>query len=681
MLFSYNLLKEHIKRTLPSPDKLEQLLNMHIFEVEEKEKKKNDWIFDIAMLPHRGDAMGHYGLARELAALLSLGLKPLPQKLLQAKKGGLPQLKVRLQSPAVFRYSAVVLEGVRIAKSPQWLQDRLHLLGINSINNVVDATNYVMVELGQPLHAFDYDTLRDHQMLIRGAKEGERIETLDDLNFKLPKDTLVIEDKNRLIDLAGIKGGKYSGIQPGTKNVVLQAATFSGKQIYKTKKQLGYTTPAADLYTHELDPNATIETLKRAVELLGTGRVVQIIDLYPKKRVARKLLFDTALLAQYLGVVISKTMVKQILQRLGCKVQNQKKGFWVTVPTFRQDLKISEDLVEEVGRMQGYEKIAPAFPVAALTPSLENPVVRLRERLQDALVEAGYTEIYNYSFVGEKDLTSFAYTKKDTEALVQLENPFSEEYKYLRPNLIENLLKVIEENKRRSFASDIRVFELGKVFKKEHGKIQEHDLVCGVLALSQKDDQKAFAQGKGLLDFVLGRLGIAAAWYDAFQQTPLHSRVSLWHEKKMAEIKVGKAKIGFLGIIAPHIGANLKLKGSLIAFAFDIQGMLPLLEDTRVYKPIPRFPAVYRDLAVLVPSDTKIADVMNRMHATETKLIDDIDLFDMYEGEGIPDGKKNLAFHLIYQSPAKTLTATEVDKIHEKIITALEKNPMWEVRK
>lgn len=657
---------------------------MHIFEVEGKEQKKGDWIFDVAVFTHRGDAVSHRGLARELAALLGRQMKKLPLKPLKKERGSLAPLKIKVQSRAVYRYSALVFEGIRISKSPQWLRDRLELLGINSINNIVDVTNYVMAELGQPLHAFDYDTLRGHQMIVREAKEGEKIETLDDLTFTLSKGTLVIEDKNRLIDLAGIKGGKYSGIKRNTRNVVLQAASFSGKRIYKTKKQLGYTTPAADIYIHELDPNGTVEALERAVELLsklGKVKIVQMVDVYPEKRIAKKLLFDPTLLKQYLGVSLPKTVVTQILKRLGFKVKNQRNKWEVTVPTFRQDITLPVDLIEEVARMYGYEKIAPVFPVTSLLPSVENPVVRFKEWVQNALVEAGFTETYNYSFIGEKDLETFQYVAKDRAALVGLQNPYSEEYKYLRQNLIENLLKVAGENTRRLVGKDIRVFELGKAFQNIKGKIVEWHLATGVLALSEMNDQVAFAEAKGVVDFVLSRLGIAGSWYDSFAATPLHSRTSLWHEKKGAEIKVGQKKIGFLGIVAPKITANLKLKGSCAVFSLNIEELLPLFAKERQYQAIPRFPAVLRDLAILVPRRTKIVDVMNIMHTAGAELLEDIDLFDMYEGEHIPEGQKSLAFHLIYQSQHRTLTAKEADSVHQEIISTLEKNPAWEVRK
>ena len=657
---------------------------MHIFEVEEKEQKNGDWIFNLAILPHRGDTVGHRGIARELAALLGCDMKQFFLKPLKTEKSELATLTIKVQSPLVYRYSAVVLEGVRIEKSPQWLKDRLALLGFNSINNVVDVTNYVMAELGQPLHAFDYDTLNEHQMIVREAKAEERIETLDDLNFKLPKGTLVIEDKNRLIDLAGMKGGKHSAIHKNTKNVVLQAASFSGKHIYKTKKLLGYTTPAADLYTHELDPNATLQALERASELLGKqGRVkiVQVVDIYPKKRISQKLLFNPALLKQYLGASIPEIAAKQILQRLGFQVKIKKSAWEVTVPPFRQDITIPQDLIEEIGRMYGYEKIEPMFPITSLLASIENPVVRLEEHLQNALVETGFTETYSYSFIGEKDLKIFQYSTIDKAALVELQNPYSEDYKYLRPNLIENLLKIVQENTKRLAQKDIRVFELGKVFKNTKGGVAEWHLVSGLLGLSQKDDQEAFIHIKGTVDFVLSSLGITNAWYDNFEASPLRSRSSLWHEKKEAEIKVGNQKIGFLGIIAPQIVSNIKYTGSIAAFTLDINTLLPLMSQEKQYRSIPRFPAVYRDLAVLVPRETKVVDIMNTMHAAAHKYLENIDLFDMYVGDKIPDGQKNLAFHFVYQSPERTLTAIEVDELHQKIIKALEENPEWEVRK
>jgi len=662
MLFSYNWLKEYFKGKFPSEGKLEELLNMHIFEVDGKERKNADWVFDLAVLPHRGDAASHYGLARELAALLGQAVKKITGKPLKLQKGTLMPLKVKVLSPDVIRYSVVVLEGVAIVKSPQWLRERLELLGINSINNVVDVTNYVMVELGQPLHAFDYEKVQGNTMLVRGAREGEVIETLDDLSFKLPKDTLVIEDKERLIDLAGMKGGKHSAIGKETKNVVLQAAVFSSKRIYKTKKQLGYTTPAADLYTKELDPNATIAALERAVELLsnmGGVKTTQLVDIYPKKQLPKKIIFNLAFLQRYLGASIPVARVKLILSRLGFLVKVQKQGWEVTVPTFRKDITASVDLIEEIARIEGYEKIVPVFPVASLTPSLENPAVRLKDSLKDALVEAGYQETYNYSFIGENDLKTFCYTTQDVAALVKLKNPYSEEYKYLRSNLTENLLRQIEQNARLSANKDIRVFEVGKAFLKKGESIKEWDQACGVFMLTQKDDQTAFAQAKGAVDFILLRLGINDAWYDSFHQTPLHSRVSLWHAVKSAEIKAQQKEIGFLGIVAPQIVSSLKLKGSVAVFSLDIQVLLSLTGEERVYQPISRFPAVYRDLALLVKKTTKVVDVMNVMHAVGAELIEDIDLFDMYEGNEIPEDKKSFAFHIVYQSKERTLTAKE----------------------
>ncbi|MCH7552125.1 phenylalanine--tRNA ligase subunit beta [Patescibacteria group bacterium] len=684
MLFSLNFLKEHIQGQLPAPEKLDELLNMHIFEVEGKEKKGKDWIFDIDILSQRGDAASHRGLARELAALLQRQMTTLSAKTLKKEKGSLAPLNVKVKSPFVRRYSALVLEGIQITPSPQWLQDRLKFLGINPINNIVDITNYIMIELGQPLHAFDYDAIKNHQMIVREAKEGESIDTLDDLTFKLPKGALVIEDKGRLIDLAGIKGGKYSSIQQNTKNVVLQAASFSGKHIYKTKKQLGYTTEAADLYSRGLDPNATLMALERAVELLskqGKVKIVQVIDIYPKEEIAKKILFDPASLERYLGASIPKIVAIQILKRLGFIVKEKNNTWEIIIPTFRQDINVPIDIIEEIARMYGYEKINPIFPIGSILPSIEDPIVRFQEQLQDTLVKAGFSEIYSYSFIGEKDLQTFRYTPKDVKALVELENPYSAEYKYLRTNLLENLLKVVGENTKRYLSKNIYLFELGKVFENTKQKIAERNLITGVLHIPKKDDQVAFAQAKGVIDFLLSRLGIADSWYDNYHQTPLYSRASLWHDDKIAEIKVEQKKIGFLGIVEPSIASNLKLNGSVAAFVLDVQELLHLIAKEYEYRPIPRFPAVLRDLAVLVPRTTKVIDVMNIIHAKGAKLIDNIDLFDMYEGEHIPGGQKSLAFHLIYQAKDKTLTTKEADSAHQKIISALEKNPAWEVRK
>ncbi|HEY4509388.1 MAG TPA: phenylalanine--tRNA ligase subunit beta [Candidatus Paceibacterota bacterium] len=674
MLYSYSWIQEYIKGTLPKPDKLADLLNMHAFEVEEIRKRGKDTLLDIAVLPNRAhDCLSHVGMAREIAAIAKLKLIALKTKTLKAQKGRLASLKVQIQTPDVPRYTALVVEDVTIKKSPKWLADKLTALGLNSINNVVDLTNFIMLELGQPLHAFDYDQIKGNKMTIREARAGEKLETLDNKTLSLPKDVLIIEDAERLIDLAGIKGGKVSAISVSTQNIVLQAASFNAETLYRAKSQLNYTTQAADLYSHGLDPNLTSLALERAAALLSelgiNGKITQLLDIYPKRIQPMRIILRMPFLESMLGIPIPQKEVKQVLENLGCKVIIKPRGLEVSVPTRRIDLTIEEDLVEEVGRMHGYERIPLAFPVASLIPPPRNNELLWQERIRDTFKGLGFKEAYNYSFVGEKDLSQFAYSKADQAKLIELENPISEDFSYLRDSLIEGLLKNARDNQKSEKV--IRIFEIGKVFRQ---KFQETN-VLGALVHDGN-----FYEIKGICDFLLNSLGITEVWYDEYQQTPEKGRPVLWNQEKSAELKVGSQEIGFLGEISSAVCANLKIAKPVVALQLDIKKLIMLGTEERSYEKPSKFPSATRDIAVVVPLATKVAEVMNIMENAGGQLVVDIDIFDIYEGEQIAKEKKNLAFHIIYQADNRTLTNKEVDSLHEKIVKAVQENPEWEVR-
>ena len=689
MLFSYNWLQQFFKERLPKPDRLAELLTMHAFEVEGVRKVKNDWVFDIAVLPNRADCLSHVGIAREIAAITPMRLTPLKMQAIKLQKETLTPLKISIENARLVpRYAAFLIENVRIGKSPDWMKKRLGALGVNSINNVVDVTNYVMLELGQPLHAFDYDTIKDHEMEIRVSKEEEKIETLDDQILALPQGVLVIEDSEGLIDLAGMKGGKASAISSATKNIVLQAANFEAQAIYKAKKQLGYTSQAADIYSHGIDPNLAKEALQRALALfeeLGVqGRVVQFIDIYPRKIFAKRIVFDVKEAESLLGVSISLKEIRSMFAALGCTIRdfsNTRNTMEVEIATRRMDLETSQDLIEEIGRIYGYEKIPDTLPTAALTLPERNAELFWREMLQDTLKEAGMTEVYNYSFMGEHDLLGFQYSEKEKKKLVELANPVSEEFKYLRDSLVENLLKNVQTNARRF--EEMRMFEIGKVFQRSFKEIYENYMVGGVIVggeRREKDANREFYELKGIIDFLFERLGIGDVWYDEYLPTPEESRNVLWHKGKTAEIKSGDEEIGFLGEISPSILSGLKIFRRVAAFHIDLAKLVGLALEGKEYESPLKFPPVRRDIALLVPTHTRIAEVLNVVEIAGGSLVKDTDLFDMYEGEGIPEGKKNLAFHIVYQAEDRTLTLKEVDALHDKIIQAIEENVEWEVR-
>lgn len=649
---------------------------MHAFEVGEVKKNKKDWTLDIDVLSNRAhDCLNHIGMAREIAAITKLKVKDPALKKLRVQKGTLAPLQVRIEAQAfVPRYAAFVVQGVRVGESPKWMKERLLSLKVNSINSIVDITNYVMLEFGQPLHVFDYDKIQGHAMKLRESRAGERIATLDEITYDLPKGALVIEDKEGLIDLAGIQGGQASGVTKKTKNVVFQAAAFDRQKIYRTKKEMGLTTLAADLYANGIDPNLAAQALERALFLLGQGKVVQAIDRYPKKVMPKKISLDTKRMRSLLGADITNKEVKAILGRLGFTVgKAAKERMLVIVPTRRLDVLIPEDLIEEVGRIYGYEKIRAEFPAAALLPPEQNADLSWQAITKDAMKEAGFTELYNYSFIGEKDLRMFAYTDREKAQVIEIENPISSEYRYMRSSLIENMLKAAALNSKNT--KDMEIFETGNVFKKQGPQFEERRMLCGVIT------GDAFYEAKGVVDFIAERMGIKDVWYDNVQQSPKYSTPAVWHRNKSAEIKVGDKQIGFMGVISPRITSQLKLSGGAAAFHVNLDALINLATKEREYRPVPKFPPAFRDIAVLVSRDVQVVDVMNIMNAAGGKLVSDIDLFDIYDGGGVEDNRKSMAFHIMYQADDRTLKNKEVDELHKKIIKALERNPEWEVRK
>ena len=675
MVFSYNWLQSFFQKKLPKPEKLAELLTMHSFEVGEVKKVGKDYILDIDVLPNRApDCFSHLGIAREIAVITGLKYTGLTcviseDKKIKAKDFVSVEVKNKLACP---RYTARVITDVKVGPSPKWIQERLKICGLRPINNIVDIANYVMLETGQPLHAFDGEKLAEKKIIVRFAQNREKIVTLDEEKYDLSEDILVIADLKKPVAIAGVKGGKIPEIDKKTKIVVLESANFELRTIRRGSKKLGLITDASLRFEHGIDPNLTEFAINRAAYLIqeiAKGKIAQgLVDVYPKKVFPKRIRLDLDYVERLLGVKISHNEIKNILKRLGFKVDGvEPRQLSVEVPTRRLDISIPEDLIGEIGRIYGYQKIPSLFPTVALIPPKRNLEIFWEDNIKNILKEVGLTETYNYSFISEKEAKIFRYQPKD---LIEVENPISIEQKYLRPSLIPNLLKNVQKNQK--YFIDIKVFELGKIFQKPN--IEKKALTVIITG-------DAFYQSKGIVDLLLNKIGISNVWYDSYQPTPEESKISIWHLKKCAEIKVNHEEIGFLGEISPKILDDLKIDKKLVVFDIDFEKLIKLASEEHEYLPISRYPAAVRDLAVLVPRLVRVEEVLNKIEAAGGPLIRDIDLFDIYEGEEIPRGKKNLAFHIIYQSDVRTLSSKEIDEIQNKIIKALERDPEWQVRK
>ena len=704
MLFSYNWLQSFFKKKLPKPEKLAEILALHSFEVEEVKRVRKDWALDIDVLPNRApDCFSHLGITREISAILNykLGIgewKLTEDKNLKAKDFVSVEVKPRQACP---RYTARVITDVKVGPSPKWIRDRLEVCGLRPINNVVDIANYVMLETGQPLHAFDSEKLEGQKIIIRFAKEREKIVTLDEEKYDLDEDILVIADEKSPVAIAGIKGGKLPEIDNKTKIVVLESANFNPKVIRKGSKTIDLKTDASWRFEHGIDPNLTEIGINRAaflIQKIAKGNVAKgLIDFYPKKVLPKRIRLDFDYVKSLLGREIPKKEIINILKRLDFKITGVRPlQIEVEVPTFRLDISIPEDLIEEIGRIYGYQRIKATFPTVSLIPPKRNLDIFWENVIKNILKEAGLTEVYNYSFVSPEQFSIFnsQFSKVVDELrsssrfanarVIEVENPISEEQKYLRPSLIPNLLKNVQKNQKNF--REIRIFELGKIFQAPR---TEKRMLTGLIT------GDAFYQMKGVIDSLLQKIGISNIWYDEFEATPedsnppatlpskgrAPSKISIWHPKICAEIKVNHEEIGFLGEISQKILGDLEIEGKVVVFDIDFEKLQKLCLEETIYQPVSRYPAAVRDLAVLVSHQTRVEEVLNKIETVGGKLVSDIDLFDIYEGEEIPGGKKNLAFHIIFQAEDRTLSSKEIEELQNKIIKALEENPEWEVRK
>jgi phenylalanyl-tRNA synthetase beta chain len=684
MKISYNWLKEYVEK-LPKPEKMADLLTTYSFEVKNTEKSADDYILDIDVLPNRGhDCLSHIGVARECAALLGSKLKFPAIKLNEDKNlkaGNFINVEIK-DKDACPRYTARVIIDIKIGPSPVWLQERLKAMSQKPINNVVDATNFVMFEMGQPLHAFDYEKLEGKKIIVRYAKKGEKIITLDNEDCDLNENILVIADAKDPLALAGVKGGKKAEITNKTKTIVLESANFDVHKVRTTTRETGIRTESSIRFEYGLDPNLTEQAINRVAQIIGGKIAKGIIDVYPQRIFPVKIKLNLDKVESVLGIKVSKPKIIAYLKSLGFTIDDSLR---VIVPTIRRDIEIEEDLIEEIGRLIGYDNIPTKHPFGLLGAAKSDDDLTIVNKVKTIFEGTGFNEVYNYSFIGEDDVKKLE-LKPD---YLELENPISADLKYLRKDLLVNLLKNIKDNVKNFLRDEkgIKIFELGKVYRPKAdqpraGRIFEERMLTGIVARrSEKIKGENFYELKGTIDNLLNKLGITDIWYDDYQATPEWIDDAFWQKTGTAEIKVGDEEIGFIGEINPKILTRLNIKAIVTAFNLNFEKILKLAEEELIYEPPSPYPAAVRDLAILVNQQDRVGDVLNVIEIAGGDLVQDVDLFDMYEGEEIPGGKKNLAFHIIYQSYEKTLKDEEVDKIQRKIIRELEKNEGWQVRK
>ncbi len=633
---------------------------MHSFENESVEKKKNDWILNIDVLPDRGgDCFSHLGVARECAAVLNLKMAYPSGKIKEGKSKIRDFLKVEVRDKNCKRYSARVIANVKIGPSPKWVADKLVNCGLNPINNVVDAANYVMLELGQPLHAFDYDKIEGKKIIVRKAKPNENIILLNDSKCVLDKKTMIIADEKRALAIAGIKGGKAAEISDKTKTVVLESASFEPKTIGQTARKLNLRTDASARFEHSLDPNLTelaLDRLSRLIVEWARGEVVSgMIDVYKQKAKPRKIKLEIKSLNKVLGIIIPQSEIVSILSRLGIRVVSKTKGaFLLEVPTFRQDLIIPESIIEEVGRIYGYEKVPSILPPIKTYPVERSEIDLFVNKSRDVLKELGFAEVYNYSFLGDKEKEKY---KLKVE---EIKNPTSSFSKYLRPGLVPLLVKNIEENLK--WFEGVKIFEVGKVFFGQDRKIGEKIMLAGGIS-SKENKEKAFLKLKGEIFFLLEQMGMKKI---AFEKG---AKDSMFNDS--LEIVINGEKAGKIG----------RVTSDIFCFELDFDVLMKYASEEKEYQKISYHPPAARDISGTVNEKISLDDLKEGIKQGGKGLVKSLEVFDVYQGPGIGKGRKSVSFHIIFQSEEKTLDAETIDKTQKEIIKVLSGQLGWEERK
>lgn len=627
----------------------------------------DDVIFEIAILPNRAhDLLCHLGVAREAGALLNVKLKTKNEKLNTKISNSSESLKVEIEDENLCRrYSVAVIRGIEVKPSPKWLEERLKSVGVRSINNIVDIANYVMFSLGQPMHAFDADKLNG-KIIVRKAKKGEKILALDDKTYELNESDLVIADEEKPIAIAGVMGGSETAVSENTKNIVFESANFFGASVRKTSQRLKLSSESSYRFEREIDPELTLQAIEMATKLakeLAGGEVKDpIADVYPKPVTNKKIVFDLKRTEKLLGISIANEKAKQILESLEFGVIINGENMEVTVPTFRIDVEKVNDVIEEIARMYGYENI-PEVPSNVQMRSVKQDQEMIFEKKTRLLMEGlGFTEAYNYSFLSESEISALGLKKEDH---YELENPLSDDHRFLRTNLISGLIKNAGLNLK--YKGKFQIFEVGREYLKREGSLPEEKKMLASILVDKNEKGDIFYDLKGKMVSLLDQIGLEKIIYKEIKNAE-----PFWHKGRSAEIYIGVKSIGRIGEIHPMTlnAFGVESRVAYFELKFDDVGSCVA---TKKYKQINRLPSVKLDLSMLFDEGVKWDDVRRVVMKTDNNLIKNVEAFDVYRGKGLKKGKKSIAFRITYQSLDRTLKDEEVKLIQDKAIKELEK--------
>jgi len=656
-------LRDFIK-TKASVKQIAEYLSLCSQSVEKIIPSKNDSIYEIEITSNRPDCLSIYGIARELNAILPrfnikaelIEPKEDKSKLSEIKKP--LQLRVEINKDSLCpRFTALIFDNVEIKPSSKITQERLEKAGIRALNNVIDISNYLMTELGQPMHTFDYDKIKKNKMTLRESKEEETVVTIDNKERKLPKGTIVIEDgEKRLIDLCGIMGGANSEVDENTKRVLLFIQTYDPIKIRQTCQKLSFRTEAASRFEKGVDPEGVIPAMKRAIKMFkdncDASIASNLIDIYPNPQKPQKVSLTKDKLKKVTGIEINLEEAGKILNNLSFETKIKQDEIEALVPHWRwEDINIPEDLIEEIARIYGYYNIPNNLFVGNIPQDGGNQNLNWQSKIKNVLKSLNFNETYNYSMVSPQILEKVKIEKSDC---IQIDNPLTEE-NIMRPSLIPSLLTVISNNQK--YQDKIRIFEIANIYL----FIKEDKLPEENLTLTLAITKDSFYSVKGILETLLNELNIKDYKFNPYElEKTTYGKI--FKHNNLAEIIVDKEPVGVIGELDHKIRDDFNIKERTIIVDIELDQILKSASSIKKYKPIPKYPAIIEDLTLVIDKNVPIEDIIELIKSTSL-IIETVDLVDSF--------KENFTLRISYQDEKKTLTDKEVKKVREKIIKNL----------
>jgi len=684
MRVSLAWLKNYVDVRL-SPKDLAKELTMAGLEVTSLTDVEQDTIMEIEVTPNRTDCLSIIGVAREVAAISGKKLK-LP-KIPSVRGVSALSVPIQIQDKSkkqCLRYIGRVIKNVNVGPSPEWLVQRLENMGVRAVNNIVDITNFCLLEFGQPLHAFDLDKLQGSRIIVRAAQDKEEITTIDGVRRELKPNILVIADKNNPCAIAGIMGGKTSEVCEDTRNILLESAYFDASSIQKASRELGLATQSSYRFERGVDLEGVCLGSLRATELIkklaGPGKkrakavtIGRLIDKGKKKEQSLKVRLNFAKVSQTLGVEISPKAIKEILRRLGFSiVRKSKDGVMVVVPSYRSDITREADLIEEITRLFGYENIPVSLtrlaPELTSSGKLELASQENNQLIRETLVSLGFNEIMTYSLINRGTLQKLDFPN---ENLIALRNALSYDQEILRPTLLAGMLGTILTNINRK-NMNLKLFELSRTYTRESNEadVQELDSLCVGIAGKKGDSwlekrgEFSFFDLKGALESLLSRLGLNEVRFR-------EDEFPIFTPGRCASVVVKDENFGFLGEVKRQILNRFDISCPVYLCELKLNKLIAYIAKEKKFVPMVKFPSTERDISLVAAQEVSSGEIIALINKIGRELVAKVTLFDEYFGEQIPAGFRGLAYSIEYQSSERTLTAEEVDKLHQRVRLAL----------